>query len=102
MQSQSASPVANHESRPASHLGRLPLGRAVAAARRRVRGCDMRAIPVGGMVAGPCSLAPEAMKAWADRNISTRFLIACVFTALVWTCSLAIAMVHIAALAARP
>jgi len=52
--------------------------------------------------AGPCTLAIEAMKAWTERNVSTGFLIACISTALVWTCSLAIAMLHLVALAARP
>lgn len=56
----------------------------------------------GRFFVGPCALACEAMRAWAERNIPTSFLIACVVTALVWTCSLAIAILHLAALAARP
>lgn len=42
------------------------------------------------------------MRDWSQRNVSTVFLIACISTALVWTCSLAIAMLNLAALAARP
>ncbi|WP_137113838.1 MULTISPECIES: hypothetical protein [Mesorhizobium] len=53
-------------------------------------------------LSGPCTLAIEAMKAWSERNVSTGFLIACISTALVWTCSLAIAMLHLVALAVRP
>ena len=48
---------------------------------------------------GPCALVRDAIEAWAERNVSTPFLIACVSTALLWTCSLAVAMLELVALA---
>lgn len=66
------------------------------------RGSGQATVATGKAVIGPCTLAVAAMRDWSQRNVSTVFLIACISTALVWTCSLAIAMLNLAALAARP
>jgi hypothetical protein len=65
-------------------------------------GCQSVGFSGAAVLAGPCSLASEAMKGWAERYVSTGFMIACISTALVWTCSLAIAILHLAALVTRP